>query len=192
MFTGIVQAIGVVSFVEQGKLGLSAVPNFGPPVLGESIAVNGCCLTVSSELQFSFDLSVETLARTTLGQLEIGDSVNLERALLPTNRIGGHFVQGHIDATGLIFAIHPLGNGFEIEFQVEETWDRYLINKGSVAIDGISLTVNNPERGHFNCSIIPQTWNDTNLRFRSQGDRVNLEFDLIAKHLEKLVAARTV
>ncbi len=190
MFTGIVQATSRVESLSDRVLLIESPDAFegDPYVLGESIAVNGCCLTVvESEGGLRFDLSPETLNRTSLGQIVSGGRVNLERAMRVNDRFGGHFVQGHVDATGTFLGARSDGNSTVIHIQAPQTADRYLIDKGSVTVDGISLTVVNPQNGMFEVWIIPQTLKETNLSDRKVGDWVNLEFDVIAKYVEKMV-----
>lgn len=190
MFTGIVQAVGTIQALDGSRLTASAgFPSDEPLQTGESIAVNGCCLTVLSDIEpLRFDLSEETISRSTLGQLRAGDPVNLERAIRPTDRLGGHIVQGHVDAIGRVRSIQEQTASTVFEFEAPVEFDRYLIDKGSVAIEGISLTVVKPAGGRFQVSIIPHTLKHTNLRAKKVGDVVNLEFDLVAKYVEKLTA----
>jgi len=189
MFTGIVQALGRVRSLQNGVLTLSAPDDFAPEgfELGESIAVNGCCLTVvEDQSDIKFELSPETLARTSLGEVVPGSVVNLERSMLANGRFGGHFVQGHVDGVGAVVSIMPSGNAVVYRFQAPLDYDRYLIDKGSVSVDGISLTVVGPKDGAFDVWVIPHTLQETNLGTRSVGDHVNLEFDMIARYVEKL------
>ena len=191
MFTGIVQGLGRVQGLESGVLTVLAPESFteGELVLGESIAVNGCCLTlVNADAGLKFELSPETLARTSLGDAKAGSVLNLERAMKVGDRFGGHIVQGHVDATGTITAITPSGNSIVYSFQAPTEYDRYLIDKGSITVDGISLTVVGPKAGAFNVWVIPHTLQETHLGTLSVGARVNLEFDVIARYVEKLLA----
>lgn len=185
MFTGIVQALGTVRTVTEGRLSVAVGEDAARPwTIGESIAVNGVCLTlVSADPELAFDLSQETLRRTALGDLSSGDPVNLERALLPTDAMGGHFVLGHVDTVGQVEAIEES----VFTFRLDPEYDRYLVDKGSVAVDGISLTVVRPAQGTFSVAVIPHTLNATNLGRRRTGDRVNVELDILAKHVEKLI-----
>ena len=162
-----------------------------PPAIGDSVSVNGCCLTVvDAGTTLRFDVSPETLARTALGGLRIGASVNLERAMRVGDRFGGHIVQGHVEATGECLSIREDGPSAEFRFQAPSEFDRYLIDKGSVTVDGISLTVVQPIDGAFSVWIVPHTRATTNLREMREADLVNLEFDVIAKYVEKLVASQ--
>lgn len=186
MFTGLIQQVEQVIAFGAGRLTIAAQTSADDPwVIGESVAVNGSCLTVvSSEGGLTFDLSPETLARTSLEDLKVGDPVNIERAMKASDRFGGHIVQGHVDTVGLLVAID---NG-EFTFQIPPEGDRYLIDKGSITLDGISLTVIEPQEGLFKVAVIPHTLAATNLGSRSPGDRVNVEYDVLAKHVEKLLA----
>lgn len=193
MFTGIIQALGSVRLLENGLLIVDAPdawPN-DPWQMGESIAVNGCCLTlVATEPGLTFDLSDETLRRTSLRRLTPGSKVNLERAMRAGDRFGGHIVQGHVDAVGSVVEIRPGEYGHEVVFEVPTEYDRYLIDKCSITIDGISLTVNEPTNGRLWVAVIPTTWQVTTLGTAQIGDPVNLEFDVLAKHVEKLIQSR--
>ncbi|MBK1880944.1 riboflavin synthase [Luteolibacter pohnpeiensis] len=194
MFTGLVEATGrvlsLVSLGDQAKLTLD-IPFSQELALGDSVAVNGCCLTVSSfeETGVAFDLLAQTLKVTSLGHLTTGSVVNLERALRVGDRLGGHFVQGHVDATGSIASIEPSGNDHRLEISLPPEIHRLCIDKGSLAIDGISLTIAEllPNSAVF--WITPHTWDHTHLRAAKSGQPVNLEADLLAKHVDKLLAA---
>lgn len=191
MFTGIVQAVGRVETAEGSKLEVLVPPDFAPDGfdLGESVAVNGCCLTVvSSQGKVTFDVSPETFARTSLGALRDGDPVNLERAMVANGRFGGHIVQGHVDATGTVVSIGESGEFIVMRIESPESYGRYLIDKGSITVDGISLTVVQPQGGAFDVWLIPHTLANTNLHTRKPGDSVNLEYDVIAKYVERLLA----
>ncbi len=192
MFTGIVESLGEVAFLADGKLEVRAEPHFAPDGFaeGESVAVNGCCLTVLPGEGLRFDLSPETLDRTSLGTLSPGARVNLERATVAGGRLGGHIVQGHVDATGLFEGSAAEGNSVVMRFRAPEGYGRYLIDKGSVAIEGVSLTVVRPEGDAFEVWVIPHTLERTNLGALKPGDRVNLEFDVLAKYVERLLEAR--
>lgn len=194
MFTGLVQCVGQVTEHKSGRLVIRH--DFDPtdPVqIGESIAVNGCCLTaLNSGLEVEFELSDETLRRTTMGALASGHAVNLERAMRPVDRLGGHIVQGHVDATARIRSIEAAdANSTKFEFELEDmAGGKYLIDKGSVTVDGISLTVVEPDHSAFACWIVPHTLKNTNLSGRRVGDSVNVEFDVLAKHVERLLTFR--
>ena len=195
MFTGIVEGLGTIVGVKgQGKgLNFSIKPDFplDDPQVGESIAVNGVCLTATSisENHFTADVSPETLSRTTLGEMKTGSRVNLERAVRPTDRLGGHIVSGHIDTVGRVKEVKREGDFKIFTFSIPEALDRYIIEKGSIAIDGISLTVNVCWKGGFSVAIIPHTAQQTTMGFRKGGDKVNIEVDVIGKYIEKLLTA---
>lgn len=180
VFTGLVQAVGKVRSLVGTRLTLDAPDAWpGEPwVVGESLSVDGCCLTVVSAFDgVEFDLSDETLSRTTLGSFSPGDSVNLERAMRASDRLGGHIVQGHVDTVGMLVS----RNGAFV-FEVGSEWSRYLVDKGSVAINGVSLTVVQPDGGKFSCALIPHTLEVTTMGSLAVGDRVNVEFDVLAKY----------
>jgi len=191
MFTGIIEGLGKVRSMENGVLLLQVARGFEsePWKIGESVAVNGCCLTiVDASNGLRFDLSPETLSRTSLGSLIDGSLVNIERAMRADGRFGGHIVQGHVDATGTVVSIMPNDNATVFRFQAPTEWIKYVIDKGSITIDGISLTVVNLRGNEFDAWIIPHTLQDTNLRGTKVGDKVNLEFDVIAKYVERLMS----
>jgi len=196
MFTGLIEETGVLLSLDRSDFGarltLRAPLAVQDVRLGDSIAVNGCCLTVvAHEAEaLSFDLLGETLARTNLGLLVPGAPLNLERALAAHARLGGHFVQGHVDATSAVAAFEPVGADHRLEILLPREFARYVAFKGSIAIDGISLTVAEVRETSFVVWIIPHTLAATNLRTTKAGDLVNLEFDLLAKYVERLLAAR--
>jgi riboflavin synthase len=189
VFTGIVLGLGRVRQCAGGVLVLE------PSVeqdwqIGESVAVNGVCLTVveAGGGVVRFDLSPETLVRTALGDLSGGHKVNLERALRPSDRLGGHFVQGHVDAVGTVVSIREEGNSKVFTFEAPVEYDRYLVDKGSICVDGVSLTVVEPKGGVFDVWVVPHTLAVTSLQDARVGRRVSLEFDMLAKYLEKLMS----
>jgi riboflavin synthase len=196
MFTGIIQGRGVVFEKKPAGgglvFGIEAAFALPDPAEGESIAVNGVCLTAREirGRRFLVDVSPESLARTNLGRVTVGRVVNLERALRLSDRLGGHLVSGHVDAVAEIVARKPLGNFIVFTFKVPGGLGRYLIEKGSVTIDGISLTVNEITARTFSVSIIPHTLEITTLGKMDQGDLVNLEVDLIGKYVEKLLSVK--
>jgi riboflavin synthase len=196
MFTGLIEATGQVialpALKESTRLLINAGPLADGAQLGDSIAINGCCLTVASIAgpQLGFDLLEETRARTNLRHARPGALVNLERALPAQGRYGGHFVTGHIDATGIIRRWEQVGADYELRIGIEPAHGIYLVPKGCIAIDGISLTVADVQRDEFSVWIIPHTRSVTALRERATGDLVNLEFDLLAKYTEKILATR--
>ena len=195
MFTGLVEETGTLISLDRSETGARLTVR-APLVssdtrIGDSIAINGCCLTVvvRDGETLAFDLLAETLARTNLGALQNGAAVNLERALAVNARLGGHFVQGHIDCTAEVLAIEPHGADHRIEVALPADYAHLVAFKGSIAVDGISLTVAEVLRKSFVIWIIPHTLAQTNLRTRRAGERVNLELDLIAKYLERMLAA---
>jgi riboflavin synthase len=196
MFTGIIEAIGRVNHLQRGesetRLDIESRQLSAQAKLGESIAVNGCCLTVSSKEKdlITFDLLNETLARTNLGALQPGSLVNLEQALPAHGRLGGHFLQGHVDCTSAVRVFEKQGADYRLVIQLPPSFSKYIIQKGSIAINGISLTVAELAEEEFTVWIIPHTLAMTNLQALKENDRVNLEFDLIAKYIERLLNAR--
>ncbi len=197
MFTGIVEELGSVAAIEdQGdaiRLTIAADVTLSDAVLGDSIAVNGCCLTVAERTEdtWTADVMAESLAKTSLGDLTVGDRVNLERAVTAEKRLGGHIVQGHVDAVGEVVGRTPSEHWEVVEIAMPAELGRYLVDKGSITVDGTSLTVVEAHDTTFTVSLIPETLARTTLGFRAPGDRVNLEVDVIAKHVEKLVRAYT-
>lgn len=193
MFTGLVETMGVVSALDPTPSGgfrlTSRSPLHAGCTVGDSIAHNGCCLTVArleGDLA-AFDLLAETLRCTNLGDLRPGDRVNLERSLLPSTRLGGHFVTGHVDTTGTVRRLDPAGADHRLEVAAPPDFLRLIVPKGCVAVDGISLTVGEVSDSGFTLWIIPHTLAATNLAGRRPGDRVNLESDLLAKYAAKLL-----
>lgn len=190
MFTGIVQALGEVVSRAGESLSIRVPNDFvdDPIQIGESVAVNGCCLTVvRGEKVLEFDLSQETLSRTTFGDLDPGTRVNLERALRVGDRLGGHFVQGHVDVVGQLIGRTANEAGETFRFRIPENGATYLIDKGSIALDGISLTVVNPKGSEFDVAVIPHTLKETNLGGKAVGTKVHVEYDVLAKHIAKLL-----
>jgi len=194
MFTGIVEELGTVESIEdQGdalRLTLAASTVLSDAALGDSISVNGCCLTVAArdEATWTADVMAETLSRTSLRAVGPGDQVNLERAVTPTTRLGGHLVQGHVDAVGTIASRTPSEHWEVVEVTLPADLTRYLVEKGSVTVDGVSLTVVAVGPDTFSVSLIPETLARTTLGRKGVGDPVNLEVDVLAKHVEKLLA----
>ncbi len=192
MFTGIIAGVGRTRSLVANKLTIALPPQIELPAVGESIAVNGVCLTVvrcdREKREIELDLSPETLRRTNLGLLRPGERVNLELPVAAGERLGGHFVLGHIDTLGRISKIVPQGGFYLFSFQVEPEFAHLLVEKGSVAVDGISLTAFNVRGGQFDVAIIPHTFRATNLQDRRPGDRVNVEFDILGKYVAKLLA----
>ena len=197
MFTGIIEELGKIAGVDHGENGarikISATVVAADSRDGDSIAVNGVCLTALdvNKDSFSADVSPETLARSTLGALAPGSPVNLERAVTPQTRLGGHIVQGHVDATGNFISAVEEGDFWTVRIGFSPEMSKYLVFKGSVAVEGISLTVANLGKDFFEIAIIPKTWEVTNLSSLKPGDRVNLEADVIAKYVERMIGDRS-
>ena len=196
MFTGIVEGLGRVTEIEGANFAIKSLTLLSDDSIriGESIAVNGCCLTVVQvhsgdlpEPHLHFSLSPETVSRTTLGSFRPGTVVNLERAVRADGRFGGHLVQGHVDATGSVISVTPADGATVIRFRVPDAAAKYFIDKGSVAIDGISLTVVRPDGAQFDTWIIPHTLANTNLCYLKAGDSVNVEYDMMARYAERLL-----
>lgn len=183
MFTGLVQKVGKVEALKGGRLVVDA--GFKDVELGESIAVNGVCLTVvkTEGTLLHFDLSEETLSRSNLKFLKRGDYVNLERALKLSDRLGGHLLQGHVDFVSPIVQFQRRGGHWLLVVQIKPDYSPYFVEKGSVGIDGISLTINKVEGQLIHMNIVPHTFENTNLKFRKPGDMVNVEVDIIGKYV---------
>ena len=197
MFTGLVSATAKVvarrSSAGGGVLSVERPAACADAALGESIAVSGVCLTVVPPLDpkvLTFDVSPETLERSTLGGLEAGARVNLERALLPTDRLGGHVMAGHVDGTAAVLSVVRAGDSWTFTIALPAALERYAVEKGSIAVDGISLTIARLGGVSFDIAVIPHTFAQTTLVDRKPGDRVNLEVDLLGKYVERLLAAR--
>jgi riboflavin synthase len=188
VFTGLVEELGRVAGRDGHRLRIAAELVLEDAKVGDSVAVNGCCLTVVDLAPgvLAFDVVEESFARTTLGDLAEGDPVNLERPVRPTDRLGGHIVQGHVDAVGEV--VTPAPNLF---VRTDPALLHYVVEKGSIAVDGISLTVVEARTDGFTVAVIPHTADVTTLGIRRPGDRVNLEVDLMAKYAEKLLAPRS-
>jgi riboflavin synthase len=192
MFTGLIESLGTVSRAEDAGAGRRLVVRdaIGPQLsVGESIAVNGACLTVVDVRgeEFAFEVGPETLARTNLGRLRTGDRVNLERSLRVGDRLGGHFVQGHVDAVGTIDRRERNGDWEDVWFRCPAELTRLMVPKGSVAVDGVSLTLVNVEADRFSVMLIPHTQAVTTLGFKAAGDPVTIEADMLARHVAKLL-----
>ena len=202
MFTGLIEGLGRVGALQAETAGLRLVIAPSAPMLGgeeadrcqlgDSVAINGCCLTVIEIRHdcWSFQAGTETLSKTNLGRLVVGDAVNLERSLPVHGRLGGHFVQGHVDGVGQVDAIDREGEWVAIWFRVPEALAQLMVPKGSVAVDGISLTVVNVERDRFSVALIPHTLSVTTLGVRAVGDPVNIETDILGKYVQKFLATR--
>ena len=196
MFTGIIEELGSVRSIEERGENAWLVVNARVVTEGtkhgDSIAVNGVCLTALDihDDSFAADVSRETLLRSTLGRLKPGVPVNLERAVTPATRLGGHRVQGHVDARGKFVSVEDHGDSWTVRIAFPPEIARYLVFKGSVAVEGISLTIANLGEDYFEIAIIPKTWEVTNLSQLNPGDGVNLEVDVIGKYVERLLAFR--
>jgi riboflavin synthase len=190
MFTGIVEEVGRVEELKDGRLAVRAERVMEGMKLGDSMAVNGACLTVVDfqPKLFAVELSPETLRRTSLGELEVEHPLNLERPLAVNDRLGGHIVQGHVDATGRITSRKPEGDSVILRVRAPKRFIPYIVEKGFIAVDGISLTVVKRYPSSFTLSVIPYTLDNTNLREKVGGSRVNIEVDILAKYVESLMA----
>lgn len=192
MFTGIIEEKGTVKSLSGGQIEIACRKILEGTKIGDSICVNGVCLTVTSlsESGFSADVMNETLSRSNLGFLKKGSSVNLERAMSANGRFGGHFVSGHIDGTGTILKMKNDGNAVWIYVSCSSEILNLIVEKGSIAIDGISLTVASVSEKDFSVSVIPHTRSETNLLSKKEGDTVNLENDIIGKYVERLMKVK--
>jgi len=194
MFTGIITAVGEVREVQSSRCAIACQSMVSELTVGASIAVSGVCLTAISvdraRAEFEVELSPETLRRTTLGSLQPGDRVNLERPLRLSEPLGGHLVQGHVDTVGEVVSVVPQGEFQLFTFRVDRRFDGLLVEKGCVAIDGVSLTPFHIEEGRFEVAVIPHTLRVTTLRSLRQGDKVNIEFDLLAKYVMRQLKER--
>ena len=197
MFTGIVQAVGTIRRIEASggdlRLFVDASAVAAESAVGDSLCVSGVCLTVVAREDkiHAFDVSVETLALTTLGALHVGDAVNLEPALRLSDRLGGHLVSGHVDGVGRVVAIAPDARSQRWTFEVPAALSRYIAAKGSICVDGVSLTVNDVGANRFGVNLIPHTVEVTTFHGKRAGDAVNVEVDLIARYVERLRAGET-
>ena len=196
MFTGIVRELGTIESVQGGadgvRISLRAAATAGAAAVGDSVAINGCCLTVTAAEGglLHFDAVPETLERTSLGQLAAGVAVNVEPALRAGDPLGGHLMQGHVDGTGVVHGIQPEGDGRRVRIDAVPALVRYCVEKGSIAVEGVSLTVASVNASSFEIALIPHTLAVTTLGALAPGQSVNLEVDVIAKYVEKLVANR--
>lgn len=197
MFTGLIEGVGRVLALEpvggdvRLRIDVGTLP-FSDVALGESIAVSGVCLTVIEfdAMSFSADASTETLALTTLGKLAVGHAVNLERAMRPTDRLGGHLVSGHVDGVGRVLSVHGDARAQRWRFAAPAPLLKYIATKGSICVDGVSLTVNAVYGEGFEVALIPHTVSHTAFSTANIGDAVNLEVDLVARYVERLLAAK--
>ena len=188
MFTGIIEEVGRLKSLDGGRIEISCEKILSDMKIGDSISTNGICLTVTDFAKnfFAADVMPETFRRTSLNELNAGGVVNLERALKLGDRLGGHIVSGHIDGTGKILSMHAEGNAIFIEVQAENFLLKQIAAKGSVALDGISLTVVNATSENFSVSMIPHTREVTNFKFKRVGSLVNIETDILAKYIDRL------
>ena len=197
MFTGIIEELGRVREIEKrgedARIVIEARTVTEGSTNGDSISVNGVCLTALEVMPDSFtaDVSRETLLRSTLGSLSKGSPVNLERAVTPVTRLGGHIVQGHVDARGKFLGSESLGESWTFRIAYPKEIARYLVFKGSVAVEGISLTISNLTDDYFEIAVIPKTWEVTNFSQLKPGDEVNLEVDVIAKYVERILSVQS-
>ena len=188
MFTGLVEELGIIAKITQTEIWIEASVVIKDLGIKDSISVNGACLTVVDlkENAFRVDVVPETLSRTDLGDLAIGDKVNLERSAQLGGRLGGHIVQGHVDGTAEIISIVEDGTSWSIEFQISNSLSKYIVEKGFICVDGASLTVVNCDEEYFSIALIPYTKDNTVLGLKRVGSTVNIETDIIGKYLEKL------
>lgn len=197
MFTGIIEGLGIITTIKAMGLAKRFIIDadfiLEKTRVGDSIAVNGACLTVVgiSGKRFEVDLSPETLSKTTFGRVKTGERINIERALKLSDRVDGHLVSGHIDGRGIIKQREALGNSIRITVAVPEALLRYMIPKGSVAVDGISLTINRCGENSFDVSIIPHTAKLTTIGFKKNGDSINIETDMVGKYIERFMMGKT-
>jgi riboflavin synthase len=189
MFTGLIEDVGRITNLRISSKGglISIKTSLDDIKVGDSVAVNGVCLTVVKmvDQEVFFELSPETLKRSNLGMLSVGDPVNLERALKVGDRLGGHILLGHVDFTSRITYFKSKGEHYELKVYVPDSWLVYFVEKGSAGLDGISLTVNYIERNTISLNIIPHTYENTNLKYKKEGDHVNIEVDVIGKYVVK-------
>ncbi len=193
MFTGIIEEVGHLRYLGGGRIEIACQGVTEGTRTGDSISVNGICLTVTELFQdgFTADVMPETMRRTSLEGLKPGAALNLERALTPSSRMGGHIVSGHIDGVGRITELKQEGNAILLAVSAAPEITRYVVRKGSVALDGISLTVVEASAESFTVSLIPHTRENTNLREKNAGSRINIETDVIGKYVERLLQGRT-
>lgn len=192
MFTGIVEELGKIETITSDKITVVCETVLSDAKLGDSIAVNGVCLTVTNLTSSSFtaDVSPETMKVTALNELKVGDFVNLERAMRADGRFGGHIISGHIDGKGKFISCSNVGNFYNLKIQLEDEQEKYVVQKGSIAINGISLTIAGVNRNEITFAIIPHTYENTCLKTLKTGDFVNIEVDIMAKYVEKFLSTR--
>ena len=187
MFTGIIEETGVIQSITSNSISIQCEKVLENTKVGDSIAVNGVCLTVTQlkELSFLADVSPETFKVTMLGELQKGDCVNLERALLLSNRLGGHIVSGHIDTVGSISNLSKNNDFYDLMVNFDSKYKKYIVKKGSISINGISLTIAECGDNFVTIAVIPHTFENTSLKMLNKGKNVNVEFDILAKYVEK-------
>ncbi len=194
MFTGIVEEIGIVKGFTKKTHGADIIVEcqkvLKDTVTGDSISINGCCQTVAAlgDCTFTANVSDETLKISTLGNFKSGDKVNLERALTPTSRMGGHIVQGHVDCRGKFLRFEKLSDFYNLTFEIPHAESKYVVYKGSIAINGVSLTVADIRDNIFTISVIPHTYQNTTLNILKAGDFVNIETDILGRYIEKFLS----
>ena len=192
MFTGIIEEIGKISSITKNRIQINAKTVLEDIKLGDSIAVNGVCLTVTNidANGFTADVSDETLSVSALGRLKSGDFVNLERAMKLNDRFGGHIVSGHVDGVGKIINLRQNGDFYDLQIELNENQSKYVIKKGSITINGISLTIADVNNDKIMIAVIPHTFENTTLKTLKIGDYVNIEVDMISKYVEKFLSTR--
>lgn len=196
MFTGIIEEIGKVKNIQRLKVGAEITVSCNKVIegtnKGDSIALNGICLTVTAmkNAEIVFDLSGETLERSTISSWKNGKYINLERALMPTSRLGGHIVQGHIDTVSEVLEIKKTGEFYNLTISIPEDVRKYIVDKGSIAVDGISLTVASMNDRSFKITLIPESYQNTVVKYYQPGDKVNIEVDILAKYVENMLNNR--
>ena len=192
MFTGIVEELGKIKTITNDRIVIVCETVLSDTKLGDSIAVNGVCLTVTgiNTNSFTADISPETMKITALNQLKSGDYVNLERAMKADGRFGGHIVSGHIDGRGKFISCVKVSNFYDLKIQLEDKQEKYVVQKGSISINGISLTIAEVNDNEINLAIIPHTYENTSLKTLKTGDYVNIEVDIMAKYIEKFLSTR--
>jgi len=190
MFTGIIEELGKIRQITTNRIQIECKTVLTDLKIGDSIAVNGVCLTIVEIGKdfFTADISQETMRITTFGELKLGNFVNLERAMSANGRFGGHIVSGHIDSTGKIIGIKRQGDFYNLEVELDSKTSKYTVYKGSITINGISLTIAKLNDNIITCAIIPHTFENTNLKTLTQGDYVNIETDILAKYIEKFLS----
>lgn len=197
MFTGIIETVGTITSLDSRSnyrlLTIQPDKSFEHVELGESIAVDGCCLTVTdfNDKTFTVEASQETLSGSIVRDYKTSARVNLERAMKPTGRLGGHIVTGHVDVIGSIRTINNIGESLEVVLEYPKEFEMYLVNKGSITINGISLTVNKIEKNNFSINLIPHSQVETTARMWKQKDKVNLEFDILGKYVYRLQSLKS-